>query len=191
MPLDVDGPHARRRDSLRILGPLLVVVGVVFVVVAAVDFFSSFRDFSTVRDGSEGVVFPGSDVRPAIARSVMPGRMWCAFVGAPLMALGVFLTKVAYLGAATRYVANEVAPVGRDVVNYLVEGARGAARGVAGPAAGAGTCACRSCGVANEADAAFCKGCGKPVVRSNVCAGCGEPNDLDARYCDHCGKVVG
>lgn len=205
MPLDDRGAHGRVRSQLRVLGPILILAGAIFLTVGVADFFAGFAS------GPRRVEFPalhptlpGEPPAPFGATSAVepkPSRFWCAFVGAPLLALGVWITKFAYLGAAVRYVATEVAPVGADVANYLVAGTRGAVRDLAGAigegvraggsAARGPALACRSCDAANDADARFCKGCGTPVVRSNVCAGCGEPNDLDAKYCDHCGKLVG
>ena len=60
-----------------------------------------------------------------------PRFFWCAFVGLPLMGLGGTICKFAFMGAVSRYIANEVAPVGKDVVNYMAEGTKGAVRDVA------------------------------------------------------------
>ncbi|MCI0492222.1 MAG: zinc ribbon domain-containing protein, partial [Planctomycetes bacterium] len=94
----------------------------------------------------------------------------------------------------------EVAPVGKDVVNYMAEGTKGAVRDMAtavGEGLRAGTPAkevriarCYKCNADNEATANFCKGCGTPLVKTKPCPSCGELNDPDARFCDSCGKAV-
>src|SRR5687767_8391831 len=103
----IDPRHTDMRNTLRAIGPLVVIVGVIFTVIGLGSFFSSFGTFEP------------------------PRYFWCAFVGLPLIGLGSAICKFAYLGAVTRYMANEVAPVGKDVVNYVAEGARGAVRDVA------------------------------------------------------------
>jgi rRNA maturation endonuclease Nob1 len=52
--------------------------------------------------------------------------------------------------------------------------------------AAAGSHACPACGEANDADAKFCKSCGKPLTKT--CSACREVNDADATFCDSCGS---
>jgi hypothetical protein len=127
-----------------------------------------------------------------------PRYFWCAFVGFPLVGLGAAICRFAFMGAVSRYMADEVAPVGKDVVNYMAEGTKGAVRDVAaavgeGLRAGAASkevriVRCHKCNADNEAPANFCKACGAPFTKSKSCPGCGELNDPDARFCDNCGK---
>lgn len=63
------------RAALRVVGPLIIAVGVVFTLVGAVDFFSK------------------------VGTSQMPTRFWCFFVGLPLLALGGSLTYLGWVGA--------------------------------------------------------------------------------------------
>jgi hypothetical protein len=79
-----------------------------------------------------------------------PQDFWMAFIGLPLIAVGAAMTKAGYLGPATRYVAGEVTPTIRDTLGAL---------GI-----GPSLTACASCGAQNDADAAFCDGCGKPLT---------------------------
>src|SRR5207253_9545702 len=100
-----------------------------------------------------------------------PHYFWCAFVGLPLLAIGLGICQFAFMGALTRYTANEVAPVGKDVVNYMAAGTKDAVRDVAsaigegfraGNAAGETktTLHCPTCRAANDSEAHFCKVCG-------------------------------
>lgn len=177
MPEQLDPRHNQRRDALRIIGPAIVLVGIIFAVIGFGSFFSSFGSFEP------------------------PRYFWCAFVGLPLIGIGGAICKFAFMGSVTRYMANEVAPVGKDVVNYMAAGTKDAIHDVAA-AVGQGLQAgqagkevrllrCHKCNVDNEAPASFCKGCGAPLAKTRPCPSCGELNDPDARFCDQCGKEVG
>ncbi|HEX7195430.1 MAG TPA: zinc ribbon domain-containing protein [Candidatus Limnocylindria bacterium] len=142
--------QAAWRTGLRIAGPILLLIGIVLTAVAMIDFFSAFSSFG------------------------MPQRFWLAFIGLPLVALGTAITKFAYLGPASRYVAGELTPTLRDTLGAL---------GI-----GSGTVTCVSCGGANAADARFCDDCGAPMQRT--CARCNAVNAPDARFCDDCGAEL-
>jgi len=168
-----DSGHAERRAVLRRIGPLVAGVGVVFAAIGMISFFTAF--------GGSGP----------------PRYFWCAFVGLPLIGIGLGITKFGYMGAITRYVANETVPVGVDVVNTMAEGTKDAVRDVA-TAVGEGIAAsrgeeavevvrCHKCNETNEATASFCKQCGTPLAKSKPCPSCHELNDPDARFCDRCG----
>jgi hypothetical protein len=176
MAKQIDPGHDELRDTLRVVGPAVVGVGVIFLVIGIGSFFSAFGSFQP------------------------PRYFWCAFVGIPLMALGVAICRFAFMGAVARYMADEVAPVGKDVVNYMADGTKDAVRDVAaavgegfreGPAAKEPRAVhCPKCNADNEASANFCKACGAPMAQRKECPACGELNDADARFCDHCGKPV-
>jgi hypothetical protein len=103
-----------------------------------------------------------------------PDNFWMAFIGLPLMGIGGTMTKIGYLGPATRYVAGEVTSPLRDTLGAL---------GI-----GASARVCAACGAQNDADSRFCDACGKPLKQP--CQSCGAENDADARFCDACGKPV-
>lgn len=175
-PTPMDPEHDQIRDLLRVVGPGVVLVGLIFSAIGIGSFFSSFGTFQP------------------------PRYFWCAFVGFPLLALGGAICKFAFVGAVTRYIADEVAPVGKDVVNYMADGTQDAVRTIAA-AVGEGlhsgatspevhVVRCHKCNADNEASANFCKACGAPLAKSMPCPGCGELNDPDARFCDNCGKAM-
>jgi ribosomal protein L40E len=170
---EINPGHEGMRAALRVVGPAIAGVGLVFLLIGMVSFFSAF--------GGGG----------------FPRLFWCAFVGMPLLAIGMSITKFAFLGAAARYVAGETAPVGKDVTNYMVAGTKDSIRDVAS-AIGAGlsevgrvdrggSVICGKCGADNEASANFCQSCGSPLGAKKRCAKCGDLNDADARFCDKCG----
>jgi hypothetical protein len=161
--------HTETRAALRVIGPLVAAVGLVFVVIGLGSFFASFGSFQP------------------------PRYFWCAFVGLPLLGLGVFITKVAYMGRFFRYVAGESAPVVKDTFNYMAEGTQQGIRTLAG-AVGDGLrgaesrSTCSKCGQSNDAEAKFCRKCGAAL--GNTCASCGHVNDPAARFCDTCGNPI-
>lgn len=168
----IDPNHNDTRAFLRFLGPAIAGVGLVFLIVGLVNFFSAF-----------GGMEP-------------PRLFWCFFVGGPLLAAGTGITKFAYIGAVARYVANETAPVGKDLTNYMVDGTKGSIRDVA-TALGEGFAAartahsvdCQQCGAGNDTSANFCRNCGSPLAQTKQCSKCGDSNDAGARFCDNCGTA--
>ena len=53
---------------------------------------------------------------------------------------------------------------------------------------GAAADCCPECGTGVAPDAAFCQGCGLPIVR---CASCGKPVADGALFCNFCGSKLG
>jgi ribosomal protein L40E len=170
---EINPGHNELRSVLRIIGPAIAGIGLLFLAVGLVSFFSAF--------GGGG----------------FPRYFWCAFVGMPLLAVGVGITKFAYLGAVARYVAGEAAPVGKDVTNYMVAGTKDSIRdaataigeglSTAGQSANDRSVMCRQCGRENESSANFCHSCGSALAATKPCAKCGDMNPVDARFCDRCG----
>jgi hypothetical protein len=99
--------HNAVRTFLRVGGPLMALIGLVFLIVGLVSFFSAFGSFQP------------------------PRLFWCAFVGLPLLFVGVVMSKFGYLGSVVRYLAAESAPVAKDTVNYMAEGTKDAVKTVA------------------------------------------------------------
>jgi hypothetical protein len=184
-----DPSHQAVRSFLRLVGPLMILAGLILTIIGFSSFFSNFNSFPS----GSGPHFtePGG----------MASRFWCAFVGIPLLAAGIGLTKFAFLGAAARYVSNEVSPVAKDTASYLLKGTKGAVREVAAAVAdgiragsagepGAAGLRCPRCGGANGDDASFCKACGATLVKAKACLQCGRSNDGDARFCNGCGAPI-
>ena len=105
---DLPSPkHNAARSFLRIVGPLVAVVGLIFIAIGLISFFTAF--------GGHG----------------QPRYFWCGFVGMPLLFVGLVMTKFGYIGAVARYVAAESAPVAKDTINYMAEGTQGAVKTIA------------------------------------------------------------
>lgn len=163
------------RSTLRTVGILLIVVGGVFTAIGLIDFLSAFGSFRA------------------------PTMFWAAFIGLPMIGVGLNLAKYGYLGAAGRYVAGEVAPIAKDTVNYIAEGSkdsiatisRAVGEGMARSQSGAAATTlvrCHKCNGDNPVDAKFCSHCGVALLKTRECEHCHELNDPDARFCDNCGR---
>ncbi len=161
--------QSNTRGILRVVGPLLAGVGLIFTIAGIGSFFASFGTFQP------------------------PRYFWCAFVGLPLGALGMGISKYAFMGSMFRYMAGETAPVAKDTFNYLVEGTQPGVRSMAtaigeGLRGGGSVLQCSKCGQPNDSDARFCRKCGVSLNAS--CPACGHLNDPGASFCDSCGKPL-
>ena len=202
--------HNSVRSLLRMFGPLLILVGAIFVLIGLVDFFSAFNAASSggFPGRSGGPAFPGipgggdlvwstSGETVPSRRSGAPTKFWCLFVGFPLVAAGIGMTTAGYKGAIARYSAGELAPVAADTFNYVAdstqEGVRtmvgGVVAGLRDEAGGKTEHAviCRRCGAENDEASKFCDQCGDGLPTEIACPSCSAINDPDARFCDGCG----
>lgn len=155
----IDPRHERKRSILRILGPLLVLVGGTLAAIGFIDFFSAFNSF-----GKGGFGFPG--------------HFFFAVIGLPLFGWGLSLCRFAFLGQGARYVAAEVAPVARDTLDYLGVGVgERITCATCGHANEHGSKFCDECGKAltidcprchhpNEPSSRFCQECGGALTRT-------------------------
>ena len=104
--------HSGVRRFLRIGGPLVLAVGGLFALVGFGSFFISM-------EGHSGP----------------PVLFFCSFIGLPLMFVGSAMCMFAFMGAFSRYIAAEQAPVAKDTINYMADGTQEAVRTVARAAA--------------------------------------------------------
>jgi hypothetical protein len=98
--------HTTVRAILRVGGPILVLVGLIFMIIGAISFFASFGDFES------------------------PRYFWCMFAGMPILFVGLVLCKFGYMGVILRYWAGEAAPVAKDTFNYVADGAQPGLRAI-------------------------------------------------------------
>jgi ribosomal protein L40E len=174
----IDPGHNAVRDTLRVVGPVVVLIGLGFIIVGSADFFRTFGSFAP------------------------PKLIWCVFVGLLLLPVGIALCRYGYMGKVMRYTAQEMAPAGKDTFNYLAEGTRESIKTVAGAIGeglregglGGGSPAmvrCHKCNALAPADAKFCSQCGHALGKTKPCPHCQELNDPVARFCDKCGQAFG
>ena len=145
----IDPKHSSTRRTLRTLGPILAGIGLLLIVIGVGSFFASFGSFEP------------------------PRYFWCAFLGMPLLFVGLAMCSFAFQGAILRYQAGEVAPVAKDTINYMAEGTREGVKTVA-TAFGEGIAA----------------GMNNPRKADNHCPRCGHSNDADAKFCKNCGAAL-
>jgi len=156
---EINPGHGGIRGVLRVVGPIIALIGFGLLATGLVDFFS------------------------AAAGGGFPTRFWMAMAGIPMFAVGMQLTGVGYAGAIARYFAQEHAPVAADTFGYVARETRDDVRSLSGarcPACGTVNDAaarycdecgaalpiekvCLSCGEKNDADARFCDSCGAPL----------------------------
>ena len=97
------------RAALRIAGPVVFLIGLICLIIAMVELFTS---------GMEP-----------------PRHFWLGFVGLPLMFVGGVLCMYGFMGAVARYAAGEVMPVAADAARYVAEETKGAVETVSKAAA--------------------------------------------------------
>ncbi len=192
--------HQQTRTVLRLVGPLVLLTGIILLVVGVASFFSSADAMNPgfPEIGRVPITLPSGEVIGTTAPEPEPANhVWLMFVGIPLIGVGGVMCKFAYMGAVTRYVASELVPVGTDVIHDMADGTKDAVRDLAAavksglreddPRSGGSNRLCPSCGEANDADAKFCDACGEALPTSVVCGRCSQANDPDAKFCDNCG----
>jgi hypothetical protein len=99
--------HKGKRTILRVAGPLVAAIGLLFTIIGVVSFFSAF--------GGGG----------------SPRFFWCCFVGMPLLFVGGVMCMFGFMGAVARYTAAEQVPVATDAISDIAEGTQGAVKTVA------------------------------------------------------------
>ena len=91
----IDPGHSNVRNVLRVVGPILLGLGILFFIAGAVSFF---------------IAFGGMEA---------PKLIWAPFVGILFMGIGGPMTQFGYMGKVARYAAGEMAPVAKDTFNYV------------------------------------------------------------------------
>ena len=133
----------------RIIGITCLIIGIILLVSS----ISSFFNDTTHMDP-----FSRDFERPNVGKG---------FIGIPLIFIGAVFTSLGFMGEVARYQAQEMAPVGKDVVNYMVDGTKDSIKTVA-----------RS----------IKEGLSDDYLDKKVtCRRCLTENDSDAKYCDNCG----
>jgi len=165
--------NSKTRNVLKVVGPITLGIGVICLVIAMVDFFGVFNG-----DGG------------------FPTLFFLAFIGIPLIGLGAGMTQFAFMGKIARYTAGQMAPVAKDVTNYMLDGTKESITGIVSSVANeikapanATPVKCPACGEVANPGAVFCDHCGRPLFK--VCAECNTKNDPDAHFCQKCGKPMG
>lgn len=156
------------KKKLRFWGPALLIFGGLCITVAIIEFFVAFNGFG------------------------MPKLGFLFFLAMPFIMAGAILTNFGYMGSVARFTASEIAPVAKDVTNYMIDGTKDQiidlASGIMGrskPQASQTIKPCYRCGEVPNLGAKFCDRCG--AVLSKTCPKCTCENDGDAGFCQQCG----
>ncbi len=147
----IDPGRSSSRQFLRMLGPTIAGLGLLLTIIGFGNFLWAFGSHE------------------------MPRYFWCAFVGMPLLFVGVAMSMFGFLGSFTRYVSGQQSPVIKDSFNYLAEGMQEGVKTVA-TAIGEGLAAgmhkdgyvgkrCLTCNHENDMVAKFCMNCGSSLVQ--------------------------
>ncbi|EOC99972.1 zinc ribbon domain-containing protein [Caldisalinibacter kiritimatiensis] len=172
---NINKNHEQKRKTIRTIGTVVLITGIIFTAVGFISFFSSFGSFEP------------------------PKYFWCSFIGLPLLGIGGGLLKMGYMGSVARYTAEEIAPVTKDTFNYMADGtsegvrkiSKSISEGIKEASEGNDDktlVKCFKCNEVNDSDAKFCKNCGAALEKTKMCSNCGELNDPDAKFCDNCGE---
>lgn len=168
----IDKNHAKKKRIFKVLGLTILLVGIIFTVLGFINFMSAFGTFGE------------------------PPKIGYMFIGLPLIFVGSVLTSMGFMGDVMRYQAGEVAPVGKDVINYMVDETQDSIKKVSKAihegmsSYVADVVICKKCKEENDGDSKFCNNCGEPLVKTCVCQKCKEVNDFDAKYCNNCGEIL-
>lgn len=154
--------HEKVKKSLKIIGAVLALCGLVLTVIAFVSFFSAFND-------PEGG---------------MPKLFFLAFVGMPMLGIGAAMLSFAFHREVGRYVKNESMPFVKEAGEELAPTVGKIADAVRGKS----TVKCAYCHTDNDADGKFCKNCGK--LLGKTCEYCGATVDSDSEFCKNCGRKL-
>jgi len=173
---EYENRHARTVKILRIVGWILLPVGLILVGIGMFSFFTAFGS------GNTGI----------------PPAFYLVFAGFPFLAGGGACLSLGYHRKMADFMASQTAPVAKDFTNYMVDGTSDSVARVAGKIAneikggknsqvveGVTANTCAKCGFVNNADAKFCAKCGAPITKT--CPSCGAVNDDGAKFCNSCG----
>jgi len=168
----IDHNHNQKKKLLKILGITILTIGLLLTVSGMFSFFQAFSD-------------PGP--------SIDTPKVGSMFIGMPLIFLGIVFTALGFMGEVARYQASEMAPVGKDVINYMVDGTKDSIETVARSIHNGisdnknQVVFCTKCHHENNQESNFCQKCGDKLNTSKTCSMCQAKNDVDAKFCDNCG----
>jgi hypothetical protein len=109
-PLGDNPTHNATRARLRVLGGIVLAIGVTLTAIGLISFFAAFGTF-----------------RP-------PTYFWCAFIGLPVTVAGGVLLQFGFMGAVQRYAANETVPVASDAARHVLGGSKELLQDIVHPA---------------------------------------------------------
>ena len=153
--------QAKIKRKLKIIGISVLIVGITFTLIGFINFFIAFSS------------------------QAQPKLFWCAFIGLPLLGVGLGVTVQAFRAEIAQYVAQESVPAAQTFLQGVAPAVTDMAKELKTPATAPRPC---ECGTQNETDDKFCKTCGKSLF--STCPDCNERLDADSQFCTNCGKKL-
>ncbi len=176
----IDPQHETTRNTLRVLGAVLLAVG------SLTSFFGFFRFISLFDDGP----FAPNAPNPAVSVLMFGGGGMLAMIGFKLLFLG-------FAGRILRYGMAETLPPTLDAARAATPTARHVAREITGGVREAlddelpRDTRRHHCGTENDPTARFCQGCGEALDRApDRCPKCGVHLDPGDAFCRDCGAAT-
>ena len=171
---EMEEKYERTAKMLRVLGIILLIVGIGCVVTGTADLIVSSSSWEE------------------------PTLFWLCFVGFPIIAGGAICTSFGFHKKVSRFMMSQQAPVAKDYANYMIDGTSDSVSNMAGKVAssvadsskveGVDANTCSKCGTRNPLGAKFCSKCGAALTKK--CPYCGAENDDAAKFCNNCGKSL-
>ena len=136
--------HNATKKKLRVIGIILIIVGVLCMTTGIVDF---------------SLAFNGKEVRD-------PTLFFLIFLGSPIMVAGIICLIFGFKKEIGMYIKNESVPVINEAAGELKPAIKSVVSAVKEGLNGEekqSDRVCSHCGKSNDGDHAFCSFCGKPL----------------------------
>lgn len=161
--------HKKVKTVFKVLGPIFIIVGLGGIIYSMVNFFDLGLENSISKMSNNAI------------------SLFLSFIA---LAIGLALTTTGFRREMIRYEANEIAPVVKDVANYMLDGTRVELNKTLNKNQEVNNknIVCFNCHKLTDADSVFCENCGTMVKKE--CVHCGKKIDGDAKFCKYCGNKI-
>ena len=149
------------KKALKIIGPILAVIGLALTIVGFVNFFTTLGDSS------------------------FPKLFFLSFIGLPLLGIGTGITFTAFRQEISKYYVKETAPILNQAAKDIAPAIQTMTNAVKEGLTEKVVC---SCGKENDFTDKYCTECGTPLVP--LCPKCNAVLEKDAKFCDQCGEKL-
>ncbi len=153
--------YAQSKSFFRVLGPGLLVLGVILSAIGIGAFFIGFIG------AANGNTRPGESNFPILFLLIFPGIL--------LLAIGGLMTQAGYLKEITQYAAKETSPAITTTTTAIKS------------AIADDDIPCPSCALPIEPNSKFCAHCGIQT-QDQACIKCDAPLESNDRFCNQCGQ---
>ena len=155
--------HLKIKKKLKIIGIILIVVGLGCVIAGFIDIARAANSYSA------------------------PKLFFLLIIGFPLLFGGIACTLWGFAKEMARYAKNESVPIFNEAGQEMSTGLQGITHAVKQGLKDEEKIICE-CGQQNDKGSNFCSGCGRPL--SKKCPNCGNVLEQDDKFCSKCGKEM-